>query len=206
MLQNLFSPFWCQIFKRFRFKVRRFSGTARFSVIRDQSKLDEKGCLGAPDLIVEILSPSNSQLELQNKYELYQEFGVKEYWIIHPVENTLQINLLIDGFYQPSWLFNSGQKVTSPVLHDLWKLLNFPVFGFHFSLRDWQIGFGHWKNCGNPFPITFLFFKINREKGIKAPFWVQSGKNEQEGADDPFFHPFIFVYVLSEGLPEVGSM
>ncbi len=85
-------------------------------VICDPSKLDSKGCLGAPDLIVEILSPSNSKVELQNKYELYQEFGVKEYWIIHPVENTLQINLLVDGFYQPSRLYTSGQKVTSTVL------------------------------------------------------------------------------------------
>ena len=86
------------------------------SVICDPSKLDEKGCLGAPDLIVEILSPSNSQVELQNKYDLYQEFGVKEYWIIHPAENTLQINVLVDGVYQPSRLFTTGQKVTSTVL------------------------------------------------------------------------------------------
>jgi Uma2 family endonuclease len=86
------------------------------SVICDSSKLDEKGCLGAPDLIVEILSPNNSKVELQNKYDLYQEFGVKEYWIIHPVENTLQVNVLIEGVYQPSRLFTSGQKVKSTVL------------------------------------------------------------------------------------------
>lgn len=86
------------------------------SVIRDQSKLDEKGCLGAPDLIIEILLPSNSQVELQNKYDLYQEHGIKEYWIIHPVENTLQINVLINGVYQPSRLFTTGQKVRSTVL------------------------------------------------------------------------------------------
>jgi len=86
------------------------------SVICDSSKLDEKGCLGAPDLIVEILSPSNSKVELQNKYDLYQEFGVKEFWIIHPAENTLQINILINGVYQPSRLFTSGQKIQSTVL------------------------------------------------------------------------------------------
>ena len=59
------------------------------SVICDPSKLDDKGCFGAPDLIVEILSPSNSRVELQNKFELYEEFGVREYWIIHPVECSL---------------------------------------------------------------------------------------------------------------------
>src|SRR5690606_11392878 len=56
------------------------------SVICDPSKLDEKGCFGPPDLIAEILSPNNSRVELQNKFELYQEFGVREYWIIHPAE------------------------------------------------------------------------------------------------------------------------
>jgi Uma2 family endonuclease len=86
------------------------------SVICDFSKLDDKGCFGAPDLIVEILSPSNSQVELQNKYELYEEFGVREYWIIHPAECSLLIYTLVDGKYQPSRLFTSGQKVTSTVL------------------------------------------------------------------------------------------
>ena len=86
------------------------------SVICDATKLDDKGCFGAPDLIVEILSPSNSKVELQNKYDLYQEYGVKEYWIIHPVENTLQINTLKDGVYHPSRLFTSGQFVRSSVL------------------------------------------------------------------------------------------
>lgn len=86
------------------------------SLIFDRTKLDDRGCLGSPDLIVEILSKGLNKTELLDKFELYQEFGVKEYWIIHPVENTLQINLLIDGVYQPSRLFTSGQKVTSTVL------------------------------------------------------------------------------------------
>jgi Uma2 family endonuclease len=53
-------------------------------VICDKSKLDERGCLGAPDLMVEILSPGNSKKEMREKYELYQEAGVKEYWVIDP--------------------------------------------------------------------------------------------------------------------------
>ena len=44
-----------------------------------QKKLDKRGCIGAPDLIIEILSPSNSNREMKNKYELYEENGVKEY-------------------------------------------------------------------------------------------------------------------------------
>lgn len=65
---------------------------------------------------MEILFPSNSKVELLEKYELYQEFDVKEYWIILPVKNTLQINILVDGIYQPSRLFNSGQRVQSSVV------------------------------------------------------------------------------------------
>jgi len=86
------------------------------SVICDPSKLDDKGCFGAPDLIVEILSPSNSRVELQNKFELYEEFGVREYWIIHPVECSLLIYTLVGGKYQASRLFTSGDKIRSTVL------------------------------------------------------------------------------------------
>ena len=82
-------------------------------VICDQKKLDELGCLGAPDLIVEILSPGNNKKELQNKYEVYEESGVKEYWIIHPNECTLIINTLINGKYQASRIFTHGDKVAS---------------------------------------------------------------------------------------------
>ena len=86
------------------------------SVICDLTKLDDKGCLGAPDLIVEILSPGNSRVELQNKYELYQEYGVREYWVIHPSECTILIYTLIEGKFQPSRLFTSGDKVRSIVI------------------------------------------------------------------------------------------
>jgi Uma2 family endonuclease len=86
------------------------------SVICDPSKLDEKGCFGAPDIIVEIISPGNSRVELQNKYELYEEFGVREYWVIHPTDCTLLIYTLIDGKFQPSRLYTSGDQVRSSVL------------------------------------------------------------------------------------------
>ena len=53
-------------------------------VICDESKLDKQGCVGAPDLVVEILSPGNSKKEMKDKFELYQEAGVLEYWVIDP--------------------------------------------------------------------------------------------------------------------------
>ena len=82
-------------------------------VVCDESKLDEAGCLGAPDLVVEILSPGNNRKELKVKYEIYEQSGVKEYWVIHPTEQTLLIYTLINGKYQPSGLFVAGDVVES---------------------------------------------------------------------------------------------
>lgn len=82
-------------------------------VICDPEKLDDRGCIGAPDLIVEILSPGNSKVELQNKYQLYEENGVKEYWVIHPEQQTFFIYTLIENKYRPSRLLTSGDVVES---------------------------------------------------------------------------------------------
>lgn len=60
-------------------------------VICNKSKLDERGCLGAPDLIVEILSPSTATKDVKEKFELYETSGVREYWIVHPEESLLEI-------------------------------------------------------------------------------------------------------------------
>lgn len=61
------------------------------SVICDEEKLDDRGCNGAPDLVIEILSPGNSKKELGIKFDLYEESGVMEYWIVEPAENTVFI-------------------------------------------------------------------------------------------------------------------
>ncbi len=63
-------------------------------VICDESKLDNRGCCGAPDLVVEILSPGNSKKEIKLKFELYEEAGVKEYWIVNPVEENIVVFIL----------------------------------------------------------------------------------------------------------------
>ncbi len=63
-------------------------------VICDQNRLDEKGCLGAPDLIIEILSPGNSKKEMNEKFDLYEESGVREYWLVEPSENAVYIYVL----------------------------------------------------------------------------------------------------------------
>ncbi len=60
-------------------------------VVCDAEKLDERGCLGAPDLIVEIVSPGNSKKELKNKFEIYEEHKVREYWIVDYVSKTILV-------------------------------------------------------------------------------------------------------------------
>ena len=66
------------------------------SVICDPSKLDDRGCKGAPDMVVEILSPSTQRHDRLVKLGLYQRAGVREYWIVNPEDQTAQV-MLLDG-------------------------------------------------------------------------------------------------------------
>jgi Uma2 family endonuclease len=59
------------------------------SIICDKEKRGPEGCRGGPDLVVEILSPSNTALEMERKFELYREAGVREYWIVNPEHKTV---------------------------------------------------------------------------------------------------------------------
>ena len=63
------------------------------SVICNQKKLDKYGCRGAPDLIMEVLSPSTQRYDRLIKLGLYQKAGVREYWIVDPDLKTVQVNL-----------------------------------------------------------------------------------------------------------------
>ena len=85
-------------------------------VICDTKKIDERGCLGAPDLIIEILSPGNSKKEMDIKFDLYEENGVSEYWMVNPAEKTIAIFVLRNGKY-------SGIK---PIIED--STLESPTF------------------------------------------------------------------------------
>lgn len=63
-------------------------------VICDKSKLDKRGCVGAPDLIIEILSPGNSKKEMKDKFEVYEEAGVREYWIVQSTDKNVLVYTL----------------------------------------------------------------------------------------------------------------
>lgn len=85
-------------------------------VVCDPSILDQRGCIGSPDLIVEILSPGNSKLELKQKFDLYESREVKEYWIIQPEHQTMTIYTWENGTYLPSRLFTTGDVIESQVV------------------------------------------------------------------------------------------
>ena len=69
------------------------------SVICDSDKLDDYGCKGAPDFIIEILSPSSKSHDRIVKYNLYQKAGVREYWIVDPEKEYILPFVLQDGVY-----------------------------------------------------------------------------------------------------------
>ena len=68
-------------------------------VVCDPSKIDEKGIIGAPDLAVEVLSPSNTKLMMRTKFDLYEEAGVKEYWVVYPKSGVTVYLLQENGKY-----------------------------------------------------------------------------------------------------------
>jgi Uma2 family endonuclease len=85
-------------------------------VICDRSKIDKRGCNGAPDLVIEILSPSNSRLDKLLKFHKYLEAGVREYWIVDPEEKTVQTHILDNGHYIAN-IYDEKGKVPVSVLN-----------------------------------------------------------------------------------------
>jgi Uma2 family endonuclease len=72
-------------------------------VICDPAKLDERGCIGAPDLIVEVISFSTSKKDLNQKFFLYEKSGVREYWVVYPNDKAVIVFLL-----QPDGKYDEG--------------------------------------------------------------------------------------------------
>ena len=89
-------------------------------VICDPVKLDDKGCKGAPDLVVEILSPGTAERDLKDKFYLYQRVGVLEYWIVNQTDRTLMVfKLDAMGEYGRPEMYGSRDMVSVPLLGDL---------------------------------------------------------------------------------------
>lgn len=90
------------------------------SVICDPNKLDDKGCMGSPDLVIEILSPSTGKIDRWIKYKLYEQAGVKEYWIVEPTNSTLEVfTLNQNGYFELKEVFGKEDKVKVGIFDDL---------------------------------------------------------------------------------------
>jgi len=82
--------------------------------------LDEQGCNGAPDWIIEILSKGNSRREMKIKYELYQESGVTEYWLVYPEQQAIHQFVLDENErYQLKQMYTADDIVTPHLFPEL---------------------------------------------------------------------------------------
>ena len=88
-------------------------------VICDVTKIKKFGCVGAPDLVVEILSRSTSRRDQKDKFELYEEFGVKEYWIVSPENRSVILNELQNEKYKTFRPLTEGDILQSKIFPEL---------------------------------------------------------------------------------------
>ena len=88
------------------------------TVVCDPDKLDDIGCQGAPDLIMEILSPSTERYDRLVKFNLYARAGVREYWIIDPQAKTALSYFLEDGHYIPKEFGTAADKMPVTILEN----------------------------------------------------------------------------------------
>jgi Uma2 family endonuclease len=114
---NLFVPIWnyfrgkkCKVFSA-PYDVRLPGSSKKdrdivtvvqpdICVICDPSKIDARGCLGPPDWIIEILSKHTSSKDIRLKFDVYEASGVREYWVVHPEEQTVLVYVLVNGKYK----------------------------------------------------------------------------------------------------------
>jgi Uma2 family endonuclease len=112
----------CKVYPApFAVKIRKEWNTILepdISVVCDQTKLTEKGCTGAPDWIIEITSPSTASRDYVRKLNLYMESGVREYWIVDPLQQTIMVYSLVEASFAYH-MYTFGDKIRSEVLCEL---------------------------------------------------------------------------------------
>jgi Uma2 family endonuclease len=127
---NYFKHKSCQVFvapfdvKLYNSKKSKLADQDVYSVVQpdlcvicDKDKLTEQGCNGAPDWIIEVLSPGNSKKDMHLKYDLYQENGVTDYWLVYPYEQAVyQFVLDQESEKYQLYAMYAGDDIAKPYL------------------------------------------------------------------------------------------
>lgn len=97
-------------------------------VVCDRDKITEENIQGAPDLVVEVTSPSTRLRDLREKRALYERFGVREYLIVFPEDELVERYRLVDGRYQSPDIFNWDEILASyafpELVLNLWEIFD----------------------------------------------------------------------------------
>lgn len=94
------------------------------SVVCSKDQISKSGCHGAPTVIIEVLSPSTALKDFNEKFNLYQKYGVQEYWIVDPGNRTVHVYSLQDGSYQIRNLYTEQESIQSVAFKDLQVPMN----------------------------------------------------------------------------------
>jgi Uma2 family endonuclease len=90
------------------------------TIVCDKEKLDDKGCNGSPDMIIEVVSPSTASLDYVKKLNLYEKYLIKEYWIVNPKNNNIFVYKLDEnGQYSEVKVYNIKDKVQVWIFKEL---------------------------------------------------------------------------------------
>jgi Uma2 family endonuclease len=109
------------------FKKRKVADNEIFTVVQpdiivvcDPEKLsDPRSINGAPEMVVEILSPGNTKTETKHKLNLYEENGVLEYWVVHPPYKYVEVYLLKNNRYSKPTIYEMGEDIPCAILRDI---------------------------------------------------------------------------------------
>ena len=91
-------------------------------LICDKNKLDKRGCIGPPDFIIEIISPATAKKDMEDKYNLYEQHGVLEYWIAFPHEQVIQKFVLENKKYVKNGTFAKEDEIPVHIFNNKLKI------------------------------------------------------------------------------------
>ena len=89
------------------------------TIVCDKNKIDEKGCNGTPDLIVEVLSPSSIRHDRVTKFNKYEKAGVKVYLVVEPDQKLVSVFTLSEGKYGRLEMYDAEDKIKVSIFSDL---------------------------------------------------------------------------------------